>query len=358
MTFRKHPRFVVRESSPYNGGPPLDILAAARLTPIEAFFVRNHAAVPEVDPATFRLRVEGLVERPRELSLDDLRTWYRRREVEAATMCAGNRRGELQEVAPIPGELSWGSEAVGNAVWSGFALADVLRDAGLEAGARHVAFEGLDACARNGASFPFGGSIPLEKGLGAEVLLADTMNGAPLEAVHGSPLRAVVPGYVGARSVKWLARIVVQEQPSTNYFQRKAYRLLPPEARPGDERGTMLGDFPVNAVIAAPESGARLAAGRCAVVGIALAGGGRRIARVEVSIDGGATWATAAIEPPDSPWAWTRFRAQVDLAPGETEIVARAWDEAGHTQPERAATVWNAKGYVNNAWARVRVGAM
>lgn len=356
MTFGKDPRFIVRSKAPFNGGAPLDLLGAAPITPTTLFYVRNHAEVPDVDRAGFRLTVDGSVDRELSLSLDDLAK-LPRREVEAVMPCAGNRRLELMDVAPIPGELPWGSEAASNATWSGFALADVLDLAGVRNGAAHVAFEGLDLCERHGHTFGFGGSIPVAKGTAAEVLLADRMNGAPLAPVHGAPLRALVPGYIGARSVKWLSRITLQAEPSANYFQRKAYRILPPGAAPGAEEGPMLGEFPINVLVTSPAPEAKVRAGRVEVAGVALVGGGRTVARVEVSGDGGARWIDATLEWRTSAWAWTRFRAEVELAAGAGTIVARAWDSDGAGQPEHARETWNAKGYQNNAWFRVPVVA-
>lgn len=354
MRFGKHSRFVVRSESPFNGGAPLDLLGADPITPTPLFYVRNHADVPEVDRAAFRLVVDGLVDRKLVLSLDDLAR-IPRRDLEAVMPCAGVRRLELMAVEPIPGELPWGPEAASNATWSGVALADVLAAAGIRDGAAHVAFEGLDVCERQGRSFGFGGSIPLEKARGSEVLLADRMNGAPLEPVHGAPLRVLVPGYIGARSVKWLSRITVLAEPSDNYFQRRAYRLLLPGTPPGSEEGPMLGEFPVNAIVTTPAPDATVAVGTLEVAGVALVGGGRAVDRVEVSGDGGVSWVEAALERRSSRWSWTRFRARVPVAPGVTTIVARAWDDAGGGQPEHAREAWNAKGYQNNAWYRVNV---
>jgi sulfite oxidase len=190
------------------------------------------------------------------------------------------------------------------------------------------------------------------------VLLADRMNGSPLEPVHGAPLRVLVPGYIGARSVKWLTRITAQAEPSANYFQRKAYRLLPPGAAPGAEEGPMLGEFPINVIVTSPAPDAKVTGGRVEVVGVALVGGGRHVARVEVSGDGGGSWVEAGLERRASRWSWTRFRATVSLAPGAATIVARAWDDAGSGQPAHPAETWNAKGYQNNAWYRVVVEAV
>ena len=261
-------------------------------------------------------------------------------------------------MAPTPGELPWDTEAISHGVWGGVPLAAVLAEAGVRPEARHVELVGLDVVERHGRRFGFGGSIPLAKALAAEVLLADQMNGAPLPLVHGFPLRGVVPGYIGARSVKWLAAITVQEEPSANYFQSRAYRLFPPGTGPETvvwESGMMLGEVPVNSVVCTPADGAALPPGPLAVEGWAF--GGREVARVDVSTDGGATWTSADLSPGDGPWSWRLFSATVELAAGEHELVARAVDCAAQSQPEDARSIWNFKGYANNAWHRVRVTA-
>jgi len=269
----RHPRLLIRQENPLNAGPAPDVLLDSFATPNELFFVRNHGNVPAVDPAAWRLTVDGLVERPLSLSLADLQR-LPRLTVAATLQCAGNRRLEMMAVSPIPNELPWGTEAISNAEWSGVPLREVLATAGPRSGALHAAFLGLDDAERHGHRFHFGGSIPLAKAMHPEVLLADTMNGEPLPAAHGAPLRVVVSGYIGARSVKWLSRITLQEQPSDNYFQAKAYRLFPPSIGPENvdwETGMMLGESPVNSVICSPLEGGTLATGD----GAGLGGGGR-----------------------------------------------------------------------------------
>jgi sulfite oxidase len=352
MTIDKHPDFKVLERDPFNGGAPAARLVEHFLTPTDQFFVRNHAPIPDVDAAAYRLSVEGLVKTPLSLSLDDLRRDFERVRLVAAMQCAGNRRVELQRLAPIPGELIWDTEAVGNAEWSGWRLRDVLHAAGVAAddGDLHAAFEGLDMVAAHGQVF--GGSIPLSKALHGDVLLADMMNGAPLPPAHGYPLRVVVPGYIGARSVKWLARIIVQEQPSHNYYQARAYKLFAGHVTPESvdwAAGMMLGELNVNAIIAQIVPGA----GGVIVRGIAVAGE-RQVERVEVSADG-TRWTQAELIDPPTRYGWRRWQARLALEPGEHEIMARAWDSAAATQPERLESVWNFKGYMNNAWHRVRV---
>jgi sulfite oxidase len=355
--FGKHPDLLVRQEDPFNGGPPPERLLGSFITPNDLFFVRSHGGVPEVDRSSYRLAVDGLVERPLSLSLDDLRR-LPRAGVTATLQCAGNRRQEMMAQRPIPNELPWGTEAVSNAEWSGAPLREVLALAGVRPGALHAAFTGLDETERHGHRFHFGGSIPLAKATHPEVLLADTMNGAPLPATHGAPLRVVVPGYIGARSVKWLSRITLQETPSDNYFQATAYRLFPPHFGPDNvvwEQGLMLGESPVNAVILTPGEGGTLPAGRVTVRGWALAGGDRAVGRVDISADGGRTWTVADVEAGDGPYVWRLWEAALDLPAGSHELVCRAFDTAAQTQPENTAHVWNFKGYANNAWHRVRV---
>ena len=173
--FGKHPKTIVRDGQPFNAEPPLGLLRRSFATPREVFFSRNHGSIPEVNPEGYRLAVGGLVERTLELSMENLRG-LPKVEVTAVMECAGNRRDGLMEVAPIPGETPWGAGAVGNARWAGVPLREVLRAAGVGDGARHAAFVGLDEVEGEDGSFHYGGSIPLGKALGPEVLLAYEMN--------------------------------------------------------------------------------------------------------------------------------------------------------------------------------------
>jgi sulfite oxidase len=312
--------------------------------------------VPEVDAASYRLAIGGRVREPASLSLVDLRR-FDRATVAATLMCAGNRRRELAQVAPIREQVMWGPGAIGHAVWGGVRLRDVLLAAGVDVEAAHVAFTGLDQAEEEGERTEFGGSVPLAYALSCDVLLADEMNGEPLPAVHGYPLRVVVPGYIGARSVKWLASVTVQDAPSANYFQARTYRLYPASVRTEaatTDRGIELGELPVNAVCCGPADASPLHGRRLCARGYALTGGTRRIERVEVSLDGGQSFATAMLEGSPAPGCWCLWEADLDVSDGPGEIVVRAWDSAASTQPEDASKIWNLKGYANNAWHRVR----
>jgi sulfite oxidase len=348
---------IVHTVEPLNAEPPRARLSENDLTAAETFYVRNHGPVLDIQPESWRLRVGGLVDRPFELSLADLRHDFACHDVIAVLECAGNRRAELMKVRDIPGEEPWGSAAVGNARWTGARLADVLAAAGISDGAAHVAFQAADVSRQASPPQPFGASIPLGKALSGEVLLAYAMNGQPLPQVHGAPVRMVVPGYIGARSVKWVEQITVQAEPSANYFQT-SYQLLPADADlssagPGD--GFTLGPLAVNAAILTPDEGATVPAGLVTVSGYALAGDERQVARVDISADGGRTWRQATLDQQISPWSWRRWHATLDLPPGQADIAVRAWDNGANLQPESGAELWNPKGYVNNAQARLRL---
>jgi sulfite oxidase len=355
--YGKRADLIVHEHEPFNAETPRAALAEGPLTATDAFYVRGHGAVPVIDSDVWRLRVHGLVERELDLSLTTVREAFRERTETATLQCAGNRRAGLIAVRDIPGEAPWGPGATGTATWTGVALADVLALAGPLPDATHVGFEGADVCPEADPVQRFGGSIPLDKACRPEVLLAWAMNGEPLPPVHGAPLRVVVPGYIGARSIKWLKRIELRSAPWDGYFQHVVYRLLPEDGMPGPGAGMPLGLVALNADVLSPADGVTVAAGPLEVRGYAFAGGERHVARVDVSLDGGARWAQAELLEDLGRWAWRQWRITVDLAPGEHEILVRAWDSSAATQPEDEAPLWNPKGYVNNARPRVRVRA-
>src|SRR4051812_15750787 len=210
----KDENFIYHTTEPLNTEPPLDKLRSSFVTPLNLFYVRSHGAVPDIDVNTFRLQVNGMVRHQLELSLNMLRNDFPKYSVMATLQCAGNRRDQLIAVAPVYGEVPWQSGAIGNAQWSGARLKDVLSAAGVTEDALYAEFMGSEDVIRHDENVGFGASIPIEKATSDEVLLAYEMNGQPLEPNHGFPLRTIVPGYIGARSVKWLKRITLQSKPS------------------------------------------------------------------------------------------------------------------------------------------------
>ena len=347
---------LVHEDAPFNAEPRPSSLAGSAITPLEYFYVRSHGPVPDAHQRTWRLHVAGHVDQPLALTLEELLDGrFEEHEVVATLQCAGNRRADLIAVRDIPGEAPWGPGATGTATWHGVRLADVLDTAGVGPTVEHVAFVGVDRSEEATPPQRFGASIPLAKALAQEVLLAHAMNGEPLQPLHGAPLRVVVPGYIGARSVKWLERIELRSEPWDGYFQDTAYRLLAANESPGPGIGTALGEVNLNTAILLPEEEARITAGAVELRGYAFTGAGRGISRVEVSMDRGSTWVRAELLDDQGPWAWRLWRAELELASGEHELLARAWDGAAATHPEHPETVWNPKGYANTSWARVHV---
>ena len=344
-----------------NAGGPQSGLASAHVTPADVFFTRSHAPIPVVDPAEWRLRVDGMVSRPLVLSLSELQQ-FPRREVASTLLCAGLRRNELLHVAPLPGELPWGPEAASHAHWAGVSLRDVLAAAGVGSDAAHIEFTGLDAVERRGQRFGFGGSITMDKAMDPDVLLAFEMNGQPLLPAHGFPVRTIVPGWIGARSVKWLGRISAAREPSDNYFQTAAYRVLrtPDPARPNDvSAGEALAAITVNSVILQPLPEQVVIAGTpFTILGWAIGTDGSDITAVEYSLNDGMTWAAARLSDTREQWSWTQWDATAALPAGRHAVVVRATDAAGHSQPAALHDVWNVKGYLNNAWHRVQVTAV
>lgn len=348
---------IVHERCPFNAEAAPSALARDEITALDTFYCRNHGPIPDISADDWHVDVDGLVATPLSVTFDQLTSRFRAQRIVATLQCAGNRRTEFNEIREIAGEDPWRSGATSTAEWRGARLADVLDAAGVRGGGDlHAAFVAPDVSSLASPPQPFGGSVPLPKAMSDEVLLAWEMNDQPLPRVHGGPVRVLVPGYIGARSVKWVSTITVQKVPSRNYFQAFAYRILPPDRDPdsvGPDAGVSLSTVALNCDILVPEDGAEVAAGPLTIRGYAFAGE-HDVARVEVSIDDGRTWRAAKLAAARSRWAWRRWTLTVDAPPGPLTVRARAWDTTGATQPESAASLWNPKGYANNAWARAR----
>ena len=351
-------RLLVHSKAPMNAEPLLPDLVRSWVTPVDSFFIRSHGNTPEINADSFRLSVQGLVETPLTLSLAEL-SRFEQHAVTATLTCAGNRRSEHSRIKPVKG-VQWREGAIGNAKWRGARLSDLLKKAGVREAAKHVWFEGLDAVEDGGKTFAFGGSIPLEKALldraaAPGALLATTMNDKPLTADHGFPVRMVVPGYIGARSVKWLSKIVVSDRPSPNHFVADVYKLV--------DEGTLLEvaengpiyRMPLNSAICTPTAGAALKPGRVEVAGYALPPGvpGVSIRKVEVSADSGRSWTEAKLTSMASEFCWQLWSVEISVNSATKELIVRAIDSRGDAQPETVR--WNAKGYLFNAWHHVAV---
>jgi DMSO/TMAO reductase YedYZ molybdopterin-dependent catalytic subunit len=333
-----------------NHGLPLEALRWD-LTPLGLHYLLTHYDIPDVDPDTWSLEVGGLVERRLSLSLDDLRA---RPSVDVAvTMeCAGNGRAHVE---PHVVSQPWLLEAVGTARWRGVRVSDLLEEAGVGEAAVEALFTGLDRGVEGEEEQAYERSLPLGVLSEGDALLAYEMNGVPLPAQHGFPLRLVVPGWYGMTSVKWLSRITLLAEPFDGYQMRHSYRVRHEEDEPGDPITTIA---PRSLMVppGIPEFLSRsrvVEAGPCELAGRAWSGLAE-IAAVEVSVDGGGTWAAAELgDARLGRWAWRAWRFTWDAQPGEYELCCRARDAEENEQPLEAP--WNLGGYKNNAVQRVRV---
>jgi sulfite oxidase len=322
------------------------------LTPVPHFFVRNHMHEPsELDAHDWRLSLGGEVDKPLTLSLADL-SKIETHSVVNTLECAGN--GRSLHRPQVPG-IQWGKGAVGTARFSGPRLCDLLQRAGVKPTGKHIMFHGLDEVP--GKVPPFIRSIPIEKALDADTLVATHMNGSPLTKHHGFPARALVPGWIGAASCKWLTEIKVLETEFVGNFMSPGYRLPNQLVQPGDavkpEDTHPATALNVKSVIAGPTDGASLKAGNVQVHGAAWAGEAD-IAKVEISSDAGATWSPAKLGREQAHYAWRLW--SYDWRPGKRgdyTILSRATDTHGHTQP--SAPLWNPSGYLYNAVDQVKV---
>lgn len=327
---KKDPRLV-----PYGGanfGMPLDLLepSPGRIVPNDRFFVRSNGPVPVIDVEHWRLDVSGCVGWPLSLSLRDL-DQFTVRSQEAFLECAGNGRTRFD---PIPPGTPWHDDAVGNAVWEGVALSDVLSLAGVLDGAIDVVTQGAD--------FPeMRRGLPLAAALNPNVLIVTRMNGEPLPVAHGGPVRMLVPGWAGIASTKWLVGIEVMDRPFDGFWNTDNYVFW-------DEWGTPLrpvAEMPPKSVIVTPRDGEIIASGSRTIAGWAWSGFGP-VQLVEVSTDGGQTWEAASVHTGER-HGWRRWEAIWQATPGVHQIMARATDERRLRQPRTAP--WNAKGYQMNA---------
>ena len=334
-----------------NHGMPLESLRYD-VTPPGLHYVLTHYDVPAVDEATWALEITGAVERPLRLGLDELR---RRPTVTSRVLleCAGNGRARLE---PRPVSQPWLLEAVGTAEWTGTPLAPLLEEAGVSPAAVDVVFTGADHGVERGVEQDYARGLPLAEALRPDTLLVWGMNGTALPPQHGAPLRLVVPGWYGMAQVKWLTRIEVLEEPFTGFQNATAYRL---KVDPDDD-GEPVTRIRPRALLAPPgwpdfmTRERFLRPGRVALTGRAWSGRAP-VTRVEVSTDGGATWSEATLAPADPahPYAWRAWALPWDASPGRYELLARATDEAGGTQPVEQE--WNRQGMANNLVQRVPV---
>ncbi len=320
------------------------------ITPVDLHFVRNHVSEPvEFDLESWRLKVSGEVEHPLELSYADLG------KLEPASVvntleCAGN--GRRFHNPHVPG-VQWGRGAMGNARWTGPRLKDVLNRAGLKTTAKHVSFRGLEE--PPGKVPQFIRSIPIEKALDSDTLLAMKMNGSTIPKHHGYPVRGLVPGWIGAASCKWLSEIKVLDKEFDGNFMNPAYRMPIHPVEPGGavkpEDTRPAAALNVKSVIALADK-STLKARPTKITGAAWAGEAD-VVKVEVSTDGGETWQPAQLGSDHAKYAWRLWSYAWHPKAGSYTLMARATDSQGRVQPKTAP--WNPSGYLWNGYDQVTV---
>lgn len=324
------PGLIVRNSEPRNLEFPVSALRDA-ITPTEHFFVRSHFAVPAVDSKSWKLKVDGVVKSSLELSLDDLQRMASRSSI-VTIECAGNGRVSL--TPSVPG-LQWGQGAVGNAEWTGVPLSAILEKAGIRDTAVEVILEGADKGQVNldpksPGPITYARSVPIKKA--SEVLLAYKMNGETLTPAHGYPLRAVVAGWYGMASVKWLTKITVTDRPFQGFWQSLDYSYF--VRRDGMPTLIPVTIMQPKAIIAQPGLNEAISAGKPYRLFGAAWAGEQAVGKVDVSTDGGKSWSAAKLLDGPKPMQWVRWEyiwAKPTIGPAS--LVARATDAAGNTQP-------------------------
>ncbi|KAG9509648.1 Sulfite oxidase, mitochondrial, partial [Fragariocoptes setiger] len=392
----RSPLLIVQSETPFNAETPADLLTETQITPTEIFFVRNHLPVPEIDIEDYEIEIlkeykDESGERQQQLlgklTYDELKTKFKPYRIEAVIQCSGNRRNDLKRLKEIKG-LDWKLGAIGNAEWTGARLVDVLQYFGLDYNSnelldsvKHVQTEGLDSDMSGQA---YGASITADIALNPknDVLLAYEMNGEKLTRDHGFPVRFIAPGVAGARSVKWLSKIVLSDEESRSHWQRNDYKSFSPSTDLFNidySKSLSIQEMPVQSAICEPKNGDSIEISKAAdssltfrAKGYAWSGGGKTIVRVDLSIDNGNNWITAKLlRPPideaqrfrNRDWSWSLWAADIPIpkdlinstGQGNIELLCRAFDASYNSQPERPDAIWNVRGVVNNAWHRVGV---
>ncbi|MBI3050073.1 MAG: sulfite oxidase [Acidobacteria bacterium] len=343
-------RLIVRSPRPEDLETPVRLLTTW-ITPNDLFYVRSHFYTPSIEERAWTLRVDGEVGSALQLTLADLRALPATTQV-VTLECAGNGRAFFDP--PVAG-VQWEKGAVGTAAWTGVRLTDVLRKADVRPSARYLWLDGADRGV--GRAPDFIRSLPIEKAMDPDTLLAYEMNGQPLPLPHGFPLRAIVPGWEGAYSIKWLTHIQASTRDHDGPFVQAGYRYPRRPVSPGTlvpaSETVPLRAMPVKSLITAPVDNAAVAPDAIRVAGFAWAGD-TEISRVDVSIDAGRTWMEAQLGRDRARYAWRQFEylwRPPDA--GSYLVMSRATDRRGRTQP--IVSEWNPAGYVWNAIDQVRI---
>ncbi|PSR99979.1 Nitrate reductase [Actinidia chinensis var. chinensis] len=363
---------------PFNSEPPLTrLMHHGFITPVPLHYVRNHGPVPKATWETWTVEVTGLVKNPTRFTMDQLVSGFPTREFPVTLVCAGNRRKEQNMVKQTIG-FNWGAAGVSTSVWRGVPLRSVLKRCGIHSrrkGALNVCFEGAEDLPGGGGS-KYGTSIKKEFAMDAsrDIILAYMQNGERLLPDHGFPVRMIIPGFIGGRMVKWLKRIIVTTQESDSYYHFKDNRVLPShvDAELANAEAWwykpeyIINELNINSVITTPCHEEILPINSWTTQrpytlrGYSYSGGGKKVTRVEVTMDAGETWYVCELDHPEKAnkygkyWCWCFWSLEVEVLDllGAKEIAVRAWDETLNTQPEKL--IWNVMGMMNNCWFRVK----
>ncbi|KAK3903638.1 Oxidoreductase, molybdopterin-binding domain-containing protein [Staphylotrichum tortipilum] len=365
----KHPDMLHLLQFPYNGEPPKRLVTDQVITPNPLHFVRNHGGIPIINRDDFSFLIDGLVANPQSFTLDDLmdESRFPRVKKTITMQCSGTRR--IEQILKYPGQgdevpqAPWAEGAIGTAEYEGVSLKKVIKACGgLVDGAKHLEFYGAETYFKDDHCMNYIASVPWSKVKANEVLLVWNMNGEPLPRIHGFPLRTMVLGYIGARSVKWLYRIKAIREPSRAPVQSQEYLYFPQQVGKHNFRltdGIQIQEMPVSSAIMSPWTKQVVVhAGKIRCKGWAYSGGGRWPERVELSADGGFNWYTVPLEHMSKKRTWTWRTWEMDLpcdAEGWIEIVVRCWDNALNTQPPDVRTAWNWGLHVTSSCHRISV---
>ncbi|CAG9974882.1 unnamed protein product [Clonostachys byssicola] len=364
----KHPDMLHLLQFPYNGEPPKRLVTDKEITPNSLHFVRNHGGIPIIDKDDYSFFVDGVVN-PKSFTVNELQdeSKFPRMEKTITIQCSGTRRveqilkyaGQGDEVPQAP----WAEGAIGTAKYVGISLKKVIKACGgLADGNKHLEFYGADTYFKDDKAMNYVVSVPWSKVRANEVMLAWEMNDKELPRIHGYPLRIVVFGYIGARSVKWLYLIKGIKRPSMAPVQSAEYLYFPQQVGKHNLKmtdGIQIQEMPVSSAIMSPWSKqVVIHNGKIHCKGWAYSGGGRWPERVELSADGGFDWYTIPLENLSKKRKWTWRTWEYDLpcdVEGWVEIVVRCWDNSLNTQPTQIRDSWNWGLHVTSSCHRVVV---
>ncbi len=360
----KTPWLTLHVSNPLQSETPLTLLRRSHVTDKAHLYIRNNQDLDgymtlDAAPTDWNLTVcDGISSE--QLSLHDLQR-YPKAETEMVLQCSGNSRGHFGGSSPVSG-AQWQDGAVANVVFGGVRLQTVLDDlgfyAGFQGGTRYLTARGAGTAQDHHG--PFERSVPLDDVLG-DALLATILNGEPLPALHGGPLRLVLPGFYGVNNVKWLTQLSMDDEESKSHYQRDKYRLPRERLEPGQpfvgtlENSTPSWRMKLRSLLWRPLIGETLPSGPTQIGGVAWTDGRSRVARVAISLDRGETWHDAELDNPKSPYAWSVWALTLELPEGEPEVWIRAFDDTGYAQPLEPGTGWNPAGYEWSNVQRVRL---